>query len=391
LDKSILHPEIQQFIVSNTGVDSNKLALSKNPFPEIDWKEIVNQVAARAKGKDKLPSWFNEKNIIWPSKISVEQTSSEITADFKSNLTSAKSLIDLTGGFGVDDYYFSKKVDRVVHCEIDAGLSDVAKHNFGQLQAENIECYAGDGTEILKQLNRKFGWIYIDPSRRNDAKGKVFMLKDCQPNVPENLDLYFSFAENILIKVSPLLDISAGLTELKNVKAIHVVAVKHEVKELLWILKKGYTGNIEIKTVDLLKDGENKFDFVLGETAVVSYSLPLEYLYEPNAAVMKSGGFDAISANFNLGKLHRHSHLYTSNAVIDDFPGRIFKIAKVMPYDKAGMKKLTTTKANVTARNFPESVETLRKKWKLSDGGDAYYFFTTNANNEKIVLLCAKI
>jgi hypothetical protein len=389
--KNLLLPEIQQFIVSRTGMDSGRLALSKNPFPDADWKEIVNQVAARTKAKDKLPGWFNTRNIVWPTKISVEQTSSEITADYKSKLVSGKKLIDLTGGFGVDDYYFAKRMETVVHCEINPELSAIAAHNFKQLQVKNIEFHAGDGTVIIKQLNQKFDWIYVDPSRRTDAKGKVFLLKDCLPEVPENLDLYFSFADNIMVKTSPLLDISAGLNELKHVRTIHVIAVKHEVKELLWVLEKGYAGNIEIKTVDLLKDAENKFGFIPEDLHAVSYSLPLNYLYEPNSAIMKSGGFDAVSASFSIAKLHKHSHLYTSYLIIDDFPGRTFRIAEVLQYDKSTMKKLAGTKANVTARNFPENVETLRKKWKISDGGHAYYFFTTNTNNEKIVLLCAKI
>jgi hypothetical protein len=390
LDKTVLHPDIQQFIVSNTGKDSNALALSKNPCPEADWKEILNQIAARTKASTKLPTWFDAPNIIWPAKVSVEQTSSEITAVYKSNLVSGKSLIDLTGGFGVDDYYFAQKMQSVVHCEINTELSSIAAHNFKQLQVANIECMAGDGMAILQQSPMPFDWIYIDPSRRHDAKGKVFLLSDCMPDVPKYLNTMFSFADNILIKVSPLLDITAGLSELKNVKAIHIVAVKNEVKELLWLLEKNYSGTIAIKTVDLAHNGRYHFDFVLEAQPDASYSVPMDYLYEPNAAIMKSGGFDAVSGQYGIGKLHRHSHLYTSDTLIADFPGRTFKIDAVLPYNKNELKKLGS-KANVTVRNFPETVESLRRKWKITDGGDAYYFFTTNIMNEKIVLLCAKI
>ncbi len=386
----LLHPEIQRFIVSNTGTDAGKLALSKNPFPDTDWKAIINQIAARSKAREKLPTWFNTSNILWPAKISVEQTSSEITAAFKSGLIDGKTLIDLTGGFGVDDHYFAQKLQSVVHCEINPELSRIAKYNSEMLQTRNIEFFAGDGTEILKRLDRRFDWIYIDPSRRNDAKGKVFLLKDCLPDVPGNLDFYFSYADRILVKVSPILDISAGISEFKQVKTVFIVAIRNEVKELLWLLEKGYSGGISVVAVDLANDSQ-RFEFALNQTYAVFFAQPSQYLYEPNAAVMKSGGFDAVSQEFNVAKLHGHSHLYTSENLIDAFPGRIFKITETVSYNKTGMKKLSGTKANVTTRNFPESVEALRKKWKITDGGNVFYFFTTNSNNEKIVLLCAKI
>ena len=257
----------------------------------------------------------------------------------------------------------------------------------------NIQCIAGDSSEILATLNQKFDWIYIDPSRRNDAKGKVFMLKDCLPNVPELLDFYFDFAENIMIKTAPILDISAGLLELKNVKAIHIIALENEVKELLWILEKSYSKAIEIITCNLTKDTAVEFAFELGNSSVSNYSLPKKYLFEPNAAIMKSGGFDEITAQFEVGKLHQHSHLYTSDTLID-FPGRAFEIETNFEYNKQNMSRnfgMENKKANITTRNFPETVENIRKKWKIKDGGNGYCFFTTDANNTKIVLLCNKL
>lgn len=386
---SLLQPEIQQFIDRHIGADPSWLALQKNPFPNADWIAIVNQIAAKTKAKDKMPTWFSAANIIYPAKISVEQTSSEKTAQYKSQLVYGASLIDLTGGFGVDDYYFSKAVDRVVHCEINPELSGIAAHNFKQLAANNIECLSGDSTEILQQLG-KFDWIYIDPSRRNDAKGKVFMLRDCLPNVPELLGLYFRHADNILIKTAPILDISAGISELKNVKAIHIVAVDNEVKELLWVLSKEYSGAVEIKSANITKMAIETFGLIVGSDSVVKFGPAQKYLYEPNAAVMKSGGFDAVSNQFGLDKLHPHSHLYTSDDLVD-FPGRVFEINQTVDYNKNEMKALQGKKANVTVRNFPESVENIRKKWKISDGGTVYCFFTTDLNNRKIALICSKI
>jgi len=390
LNFSIVDSEIQDFINRNIGTDVSKLALQKNPFPEFNWTEILNQIVSKTKAKDKLPTWFSTSEIIYPSKISVEQTSSEKTAFYKSTLVSGESLIDLTGGFGVDDYYFSKQIKKVVHCEINAALSEIVKHNFEKLKVGNIECFTGDSLDVLQNLNTKFDWIYIDPSRRNDAKGKVFMLKDCLPNVPELLDLYFSYSENILIKTAPILDISAGLSELKNVKTVHIIAVDNEVKELLWEIHKSYNGSISIKTINLSKQTEI-FDFVLDENTNPTFDLPKKYLYEPNSAIMKSGGFDTICNHYSVDKLHQHSHLYTSDEQIP-FSGRVFAIEKTLQYNKASMKEfLENKKFNITTRNFPETVEAIRKKWKIRDGGNEYCFFTTDMNNDKIVLICTKI
>ena len=393
MDNSILSVEIQEFINKSLNSDVAVLALQKNKFPNVDWTAILNQIASKQKAKTKLPTWFTTNSIYYPSKLSVEQTSSEKTAQYKSELVFGENLIDLTGGFGVDDFYFAKKINKVVHCEINEELSKIVSHNFQQLQAKNIQCIAGDSSKILKDLNQKFDWIYIDPSRRNDAKGKVFMLKDCLPNVPELLDFYFEFSDNILIKTAPILDISAGLLELKNVKAIHVVALENEVKELLWIIEKNYTKSVKIVAVNLIKETTEEFTFELGNSSVSNYSLPKKYLFEPNAAIMKSGGFDEITSQFEVEKLHQHSHLYTSNNLID-FPGRIFEIETSFEYNKQNMSRnfgIENKKANITTRNFPETVEKIRKKWKINDGGTVYCFFTTDVNNCKIVLLCSKL
>jgi hypothetical protein len=385
----VLDLKVQQFIKDNTGRPVAQLALQKNPFHDIEWTEVVNQVAAREKAKDKLPTWFAADNIIYPSKISVEQTSSEAAAAYKSGLVSGESLIDLTGGFGIDDYYFSKKVENVTHCEQNLELSAIAGHNFEVLGAKNIQCLPGDSYDILTLLDRKWDWIYIDPSRRNDAKGKVFMLADCLPNVPEQLDTYFKYTNNVLVKTAPLLDITAGLSELHSVKAIHVVAVNNEVKELLWVLEKGYSGPILLCAASITKEHTEIFEATFGTAAEAAYSLPKKYLYEPNSAIMKTGAFDAVSSHYGIDKLHKHTQLYTSDTLIH-FPGRRFEIKDVIPYHKAGMKPLEGQKMNVTVRNFPMQVIEIQKKWKIKDGGNTYAFFTTNLNNEKIVLVCAK-
>lgn len=391
MNLDILEPKIQAFIELNIGVAISKLALQKNPFPSVEWISILNQIAAKSKAKEKLPTWFLTPNIIYPNKISVEQTSSEKTAIYKASIVSGENLIDLTGGFGVDDYYFSKKIKNVIHCEINEELSNIVQHNVKQLNIANINCLAGDSYETLTKMNINWDWIYIDPSRRNDVKGKVFMLKDCLPNVPENLEFYFKKSNSILIKTAPILDISAGINELDYIKKIHIIAIENEVKELLWELHKNYKGNITIKTINQTKDTKETFDFILNEnTTLSSYNFPEKYLYEPNSAIMKSGGFDEVGIFYKLNKLHKHSHLYTSKD-LKNFPGRVFEIKNSFFYTKTNMKLyLENKKANITTRNFTDSVESIRQKWKIKDGGDEYCFFTTDVNDNKIVLICSK-
>lgn len=388
---SLLSAEIQEFINSSLQANISKLALSKNPFPEVDWKEIINQIVSKNKSKHKLPTWFNTENIYYPASISIEQTSSEITAKYKSELISGTSLIDLTGGFGVDDYYFSKQFKHVIHCEKNAALSEIVQHNYGVLNVNNITCLAQNSTEVIEQSENAFDWIYIDPSRRSDVKGKVFLLKDCLPNVPENLSLYFSKSQSILIKTAPLLDITAGCMELENIKSIHIVAIENEVKEILWLLEKGYDDEIEVNAVNIQKEKTDCTTFILGEHTPARFSLPQEFLYEPNAPLLKSGGVDYLCDALHITKLHPHSHLFTHSELVD-FPGRRFSINEVIPFKKENLKKqLEGKKMNVTTRNFPISVEEIRKKYKIADGGTVYAFFTTNINNEKIVLICTKI
>jgi len=389
---AILNPQVQAFIDAHIGDDVAALALRKNPFENINWSSLLNQIAAKAKAKDKLPTWFGTTDIIYPPKISVEQTSSEKTAAYKASLISGKNLIDLTGGFGVDDFFFAKRFETVVHCELNAELSGIVKHNFEVLQADNIDCQCSDSAKILEETNQKFDWIYLDPSRRNENKGKVFMLRDCLPSVPDLLDFYLKYASNILIKTAPVLDLAAGLSELSQVKIIHIVAIENEVKELLWEIEKGFVGDIEIRTVNLLKDNAEHFNFKwIDQAAVSPIGFPAKYLFEANATIMKSGGFNAVALRYGLDKLHANSHLYTSDSVVD-FPGRIFEITASIPYRKKEMREwLENKKANVATRNFPDSVETIRKKWKIKDGGEQYCFFTTVPNEDKIVLICTKI
>jgi 16S rRNA G966 N2-methylase RsmD len=366
--------------------------LKKPLFEGISQKELAEQLEAKKKCKDKLPSWFNTPNIYYPNKLNIEQTSSEETAQYKANLVDGKTLLDLTGGLGVDTYFFSKKMDAVFHCEIDKNLSEIAQHNFEVLGCKNIVSILENGIDYLKQTDKNFDWIYIDPSRRNDKIGKVFLLKDCLPNLPEHLPFIFEKTQNILVKTSPLLDIKQGIEELNFVREIHVVAINNEVKELLFVLELGYKGKVVIKTINKIHEQEMVFNFKLEDEQhiEVGFDEPKNYLYEPNAAILKSGGFKSVADTYGLKKLHLHSHLYTSEGLID-FPGRRFSISRVLPYSKKVLKEFAQKKANITTRNFPISVADLRKKHKIKDGGNTYLFFTKTATDALTVLECKKV
>ena len=392
MNKALLNTEIQKFINLNLDSNISALLLKGTSFSEVETKTIIEQIEAKKRSKTKLSTWFSAKNVYYPNKLNIEQTSSEITAKYKSGLLEGHSIIDLTGGFGVDSFYFSKQFKTVKHCEINERLSEIVKHNFDQLAVKNIETIQTDGIEYLKNSSQSYDWIYIDPSRRHDSKGKVFFLNDCLPNVPEHLELLFSHSKSIMIKTSPLLDFTVGTNELKHVKTIHVVAVNNEVKELLWVLEANFDNAISIETINIKKKTHEFFKFNLEKEKQTEpkYSLPLTYLYEPNAAILKAGAFNLISAQLMVSKLHKHAHLYTSNNKTE-FPGRVFKINSILPFNKKALKKLDITKANITTRNFPESVLQLRKKLNIKDGGDLYLFFTTDLNDTKIMIVCTKI
>jgi len=390
LNLAILKPEVQEFISKNLKIEITKIILKGSPFEDIESKELANQILAKKKSEKKLPTWFSSKNIYYPNKISIEQTSSEITAAFKSKLVTGKSIIDITGGFGVDSFYFSKQFKKVIHCEINSELSTIVKHNYQQLNSKNIETNAINGFDFLKETNDTFDCIYVDPSRRSDVKGKVFLLKDCLPYIPPKIDFFFTKANQILIKVSPILDITNTINELKNVKSVHIVAVHNEVKELLFLLEKNYAESTNIIAVNIGKSKTDEFSFEYQSKETSNFSEPLSYLYEPNSAILKSGGFHQISNKYNVHKLEENSHLYTSESFID-FPGRAFKIVDILSYDKKKLKKLfSKSKANITTRNFPKTVAQIRKEINIKDGGTNYLFFTTTINKNLKVIICQK-
>ncbi|WP_019671432.1 class I SAM-dependent methyltransferase [Eudoraea adriatica] len=391
MNKEVLKTGVQEYINNNLNTDILSVLLKKSKFDAISSKELAQQIEGKKRCAVKLPTWFKTNEIYYPPKVNIEQSSSEKTAFYKANLIGGKSLLDVTGGFGVDSYFFGQRIANVTLCEINKELAQITTHNLHILGASAIEVVNTDGIEYLKKFDGIFDWIYIDPSRRDESKGKVFKLSDCTPDVTQYLDLLKEKSKGILLKTSPLLDIASGLKELKSVGEIHIVAVNNEVKEVLWIIRNTNHAEPLIKTINLKDSGDEVFIFKRSdENSIQSVlSIPLKYLYEPNAAILKAGAFKAIGKQFHLKKLHEHTHLYTSHKKVN-FPGRIFKILSTHPYNKKSLAALQFEKANITIRNFPVSVAEIRKKHKIKEGGNLYLFFITDLNNKRQILKCIK-
>ena len=456
----------RDFIKKHLKDDVNKLALSK--FPEdIDKQFVIRQIQARQVLSKKLPSWAENDELIFPKKLSLEQCSSELTAKYKSSLIKGKTLIDLTGGMGVDTSFLSDNFEKVFYVEMQEELCEIAKHNFKVLN-KNIEV-VNDNAEHFLTICDEVDCIYLDPARRDEYGRKMVSLHDCSPDVVDLHDLLFKKAKTILIKVSPMLDIEMVKKELKDIAEIHVVAVKNECKEILIKTqrhKDAKTQSVEnsatlifedtktqrrkdtkndsatlifedtktqrrkdtkndsatlrlcdsatlINVIDL-REGWN-ISFNENEEHDAQWTLVDEigkYLYEPGVACMKAGCFKLLSQRYGLDKLHRNSHLYTSDELVSDFPGRIFEVLNVVPFDKKTKKSLwetqrrkdtkndsatlslcdsaTLKKASVATRNFPLSADELRKNLGLQDGSDFYIFGTTMKGEKKVVVLAKK-
>ncbi len=389
MNKALLDKEVQDYIRLNADVDVNKIILKGSPFKGIDVKEIANQIQGKKATAKKLPLWANTDGIIYPPKLNLEQSSSEITALYKSKLVKNAKLVDLTGGFGVDDFYFAKEAKEVVHCELNTQLSALAQHNNQLLGAQNITFHTGDSHEYLQKIQQT-DIIYTDPSRRVE-NSKVFLLQDCEPNIIQHLDFYLSKASKIILKAAPILDIYAAVKALKYVSEIHVVSVNNECKELLFIIEKQASAT-KIICALLSVDHQNILEFpYLEEENIISpsYKNPETYLYEPDAAILKAGLFKSIAQKFDLYKLHQHSHVYTSTVLKQDFPGRVLKIKAY--YDLKQFSRQQIEQANVICRNFPLKPEEVKKKFKIKDGGDTYLYCTTISNGLKIMIIAERI
>lgn len=383
------------FIRENIHANAGDLILKAGQFKGLDVKKLAGQIQSRQKALKKLPEWSANDKLIFPPALSVEQCSSEATALYKASIVSGQSLVDITGGMGIDCYYMSRSFAETHYFEQQPAVAASASYNFAQLGAPRIQVHAGESLQAL-QNGLAADWLYADPARRDANKEKVVRLADCTPDVAGNAALLLQSAPHILIKTSPLLDIDLASKELQNLQEVHVIGYEQECKELLFVLNRTMPDadfKIKVRIVDAAGQPIHQLDFDRAEerNALVSYSKPLGYLYEPHAAVLKAGAFKTLCARYGLQKLAIHSQLYTSEKLVDDFPGRSFRVAAVCKPDIREISQhIPGDKANITTRNFPAKPEELRKKWKLKDGGDHYLFATTLADQTKVVIVGVK-
>jgi len=391
LNKNIFDKSVQDYISKNLSTDVFKVILKKQIFPKVTNKEIAEQISAKAKSKKKLPTYFNTPNIYFPNKVNIEQTSSEKTAEFKSKIVTGNTMIDATGGFGVDSMYFSKEFKKTVYIEENKELFEIVKVNSNKLGLNNIKHLNDDGIEYVKKIDTVIDLLYIDPSRRNKENKKVHFLSDCTPLIDYDSIKSLQNFKTILIKCSPIIDLKKTINDLKVVSKIYIVGINNEVKEVLFKLNKQSNNDIKIKCIDL-SNRDLDFEFNINEIDNKKNndnSEVLNYLYEPNSMILKSGAFGLICDRYDVKKLNTNSHLYTSKELID-FPGRVFTVNSVVNYSKRNLKDLNISKANITTRNFPIDVKDIRKKSKILDGGEDYLFFTTNHTNEQIIIKTKK-
>ena len=390
-----MNEETRQFISDHTEDNIHQLALQSARFPLVDMPLAIRQINGKQKIKTKIPTFFENNDILYPVQLSLEQSSSESTAKYKSSLCEGKTLTDLTGGFGIDCYFLAHHFEQVSYVERNATLCEIATHNFKVLGQKNIGIFNTESELFLKEMS-PVDWIFIDPARRNESGKKVVFLSDCEPDVSALTSLLLEKSDKVMIKLSPMLDISAAVRELPHTTEIHIISVENECKEVLLILTQHFSGNKKIRTINFSKNkADQVFEFYIEDetNTTPTYSSSIgKFIYEPNAAIMKSGAFKLIGNKFGLSKLHSNTHLYTSPELSLEFPGRIFEVQKVWGSSKLELKELAekTPKANISTRNYPLSVDDLRKKLKIKEGGNVYLFACTLSDERKVIVECMK-
>ncbi|MCG2792098.1 MAG: class I SAM-dependent methyltransferase [Weeksellaceae bacterium] len=385
-----LSPQVQRFIDDHIDGDIQQLLLKKSPFPDVSIQEIVQQIKGKKTAQRKFP-FLLKQNIIFPPNINIEQTSSESTAAYKAKGLNGQSFLDLTCGFGIDAYFLSQNFENVTLVEQNPELIQIVAHNWKILNRkarfinQNLEEFLEN--QLLSKADKKmsFDVVYLDPARRDLNNKKKFLLEDLSPNLLEIEEKLRAVSSKIMVKLSPLVDISYLIAALQDITEIQIIAVRNQVKELVLIIEsKGASRSkhdIKITCVNL-ESGEPEFSFNLNDEkdAKSEFSGSLAFLYIPNNSILKAGAFNLISQQFGLKKLHPNTHIYTSEQKMEDFPGRILSIEKIQAKD---LKK--GSKYNIISKNYPLKPDEIKKKYKLNDGGNQYLIFTQSIKGKEIL------
>ncbi len=395
-----MNEDTLRFIREHRTEDVRTLALRSQAHTHVDMPTALTQIAGWQQAREKIPSWAATEGIVYPPHLSLEQCSSEVTARYKTEIvrqTSTGTLTDLTGGFGVDCSFLATCFRQATYVERQEVLCEAARCNFPLLGLPHITVRQADGVEYLKAMNPT-DWIFIDPARRDGHGGKTVAIADCEPDVSALESLLLEKASQVLIKLSPMLDLTLALHTLRHVKEAHIVSVNNDCKELLLVLRRGTSiapDEVPVHCINLLpqKATQQQLTFCKAhekEGTMHFTDAVKNYLYEPNVSILKGGAFSTLCQKFPVEKLHPNSHLYTSDQHLPDFPGRRFAVTGYCSLNKKEVKLLLggITQANLTIRNFPASVAELRKRLKLSEGGDKYLFATTLHNEQKVLIIC---
>lgn len=383
MNQNILTQEFQDYLKIIEQEDFKSIGLKKSLFDGISSAEIAQQLKGIQVAKYKFPTLYSTKNIYFPPSINLEQASSEAAANYKSSLVKGKTLIDLTAGFGIDTMAFAKNFEKVYHIEQNPELSEIVQHN-AQILAPNLETYTGTFQSFFEtNPESKFDVIYLDPARRNSS-GRKFILEDLEPNILEWMPTFFEKSNKIIIKLSPLLDITSTLQQIDSISEIHIVALKNEVKDFLLIIDKNCsTKNPLIKAINLESNQpEFSFNFEDEYNSNANFGTVQQYIYEPNVAILKTGAFKLLSEKFNLHKLHQNTHLYTSNELLNEFPGKIYSVEKHINHPK---KEIIKSKANLLVKNYNQAIDVVKKKFKITDGGETTLIFTQSIDGFHIL------
>lgn len=390
-------PELKNFIRTHLSDDTDKLLLNADRYEIRDLPFAVDQILARRQIKEKLPSWYTNYDLVFPSRLSAEQCSSEVTARYKQELICGTEVCDLTGGLGIDSWYLSQKARKLTYVERFPEYCKIAGHNFQVLGAGNIQVVQADVREIIPILSADT--FYVDPARRSAGNKRLFALSECEPDI---LALKRSLLEKslrLIIKISPMADLTETLHLLPETTEIHILAVKNECKEILFVLgpEPAEPTKTKITAVNYTDREKRQVFSYLREEEKESTFRPAErvkhYLYEPNAALLKSGAFKSVAYRYKVEKLHLNSHLYTSDEKVEDFPGRIFEVKNQYEFSGKKLKQLgkMIPQANITVRNFPITVDVIRKNSGIAEGGKLYLFATTLCNARRAIIECIKV
>ena len=392
--------KLAQFVVEHADDDTSKLLFAASKYPGIDIRRAATMIEARRKALSKLPSWHAHPEIDYPTSLSMEQCSSEATALYKRRFVpeGAKATADITCGLGVDSWAIAACSAAHDCCERDALLAETARGNFATLGADNITVHCTDAAAFIQEAiadGKRFDMIYADPARRGSGDRRIYSITDCEPDIASLEEQLLRLTDRLLVKVSPMADISRTLKQFPRTSELHIVAVDNECKELLMVIDRFHAGNCRIVAADIRRGGTVTFETESGEEerSTVRYADQIgRYLFIPGRAVLKSGAFKTLSARFDAAKLAPSTHLYTADTDIADFPGRRFRVVEVLPFDKKGIASFTSRyrEAELLAVNFPLDTAALRKRLGTKDGGRNFVTATV-IGKEKVLAVLERI